>query len=61
MGSNLTYPGSLSKAATALFNCGVNVEAVSQSLMQVNMQFVIARDDFKPAIRAMNQALCLGG
>jgi aspartate kinase len=61
MGSNLTYPGSLSKAATALFNCGVNVEAVSQSLMQVNMQFVIARDDFKPAIRAMNQALCLEG
>jgi len=61
MGSNLTYPGSLSKATTALYNSGVNVEAVSQSLMQVNMQFVIARDDFKPAIRAMNQALCLGG
>jgi len=61
MGTNLTYPGSLAKATTALFNCGVNVEAVSQSLMQVNMQFVIARDDFKPAIRAMNQALCLEG
>ena len=61
MGTNLTYPGSLSKATTALYNCGVNVEAVSQSLMQVNMQFVIGRDDFKTAIMAMNQALCLEG
>ena len=61
MGTNLTYPGSLSKATTALYKCGVNVEAVSQSMMQVNMQFVIGRDDFKTAIRAMNKALCLEG
>jgi aspartate kinase len=58
MGTNLTYPGSLSKATTALFECGVNVEAVSQSLMQVNMQFVIGRKDYVSAIRALNKALC---
>lgn len=61
MGTNITYPGSLAKATTALFKAGVNVEAVSQSLMQVNMQFVIARKDYQDAIRALNQALCLEG
>jgi aspartate kinase len=61
MGTNITYPGSLAKAATALFEGGVNVEAVSQSLMQVNMQFVIARKDYQNAIRILNQALCVEG
>jgi len=59
MGTNITYPGSLSKATTALFEAGINVEAVSQSLMQVNMQFVIGREDYNKAIIALNQALCL--
>jgi len=59
MGTNITYPGSLSMAATALFEAGINVEAISQSLMQVNMQFVIGREDYKKAIVALNQALCL--
>ncbi len=59
MGTNITYPGSLAKAATALYKGGVNVEAVSQSLMQVNMQFVISRQDYENAIRLLNQALCV--
>jgi aspartate kinase len=59
MGTNLTYPGSLAKAATALYEGCVNVEAMSQSLMQVNMQFVISRKDYQNAIRALNQALCM--
>lgn len=58
MGTNITYPGSLSKATTALFEGGVNVEAVSQSLMQVNMQFVVSRKDYHNAIRLLNRALC---
>ena len=61
MGTNITYPGSLSMAATALFKAGINVDAVSQSLMQVNMQFVVGRDDYKKAVIALNRALCLGG
>ena len=61
MGTNITYPGSLAKAATALFEGCVNVEAVSQSLMQVNMQFVINRKDYHNAIVALNQALCVEG
>jgi len=59
MGTNITYPGSLAKASMALFEAGVNVEAVSQSLMQVNMQFVIGRKEYHNAIRALNQALCM--
>ena len=61
MGTNITYPGSLAKAATALYKGSVNVEAVSQSLMQVNMQFVIERKDYHAAIKALNQALCVEG
>ena len=59
MGTNIANPGSLSKATSALFESKINVEAVSQSLMQVNMQFVIGRADYKKAIIALNQALCL--
>jgi aspartate kinase len=58
MGTNIAQPGALSKAASALWKNKINVEAISQSLMQVNMQFVIGRGDYKQAIVALNQALC---
>jgi aspartate kinase len=59
LGTNIAKPGSLAKATQALADGGINVEAVSQSLMQVNMQYVIAREDYKAAIIALNRALCL--
>jgi len=59
LGTNIARPGSLAKATSALWENGINVEAVSQSLMQVNMQFVIGREDYKKAIVALNQALCV--
>ncbi len=59
MGTNIAKPGSLSKATRALYEGGINVEAVSQSLMQVNMQFVIGREDYNKAIVVLNKALCL--
>lgn len=58
LGTNIARPGSLAKASTALHENGINVEAVSQSLRQVNMQFVIGREDYKKAIVALNRALC---
>ena len=58
LGTNIARPGALAAATNALYGKGINIEAVSQSLMQVNMQFVIARDRYKDAIIAMNQALC---
>jgi aspartate kinase len=61
LGSNIAKPGILAKAAKTLFENNINVECVSQSLSQVNMQFVINRDDYKKAILELNQALCVEG
>jgi aspartate kinase len=35
------------------------VECISQSLRQVNMQFVIRREHYEKAIVALNDALCV--
>jgi aspartate kinase len=59
IGSNIAFPGVLARAAQALADSRINVNAFSQSLRQTNMQFVINRDDYKKAIIALNQALCL--
>ncbi|MPN58950.1 hypothetical protein SDC9_206666 [bioreactor metagenome] len=58
MGSNIAMPGFLYKATKALFEKGINVESFAQSLMQVNMQFVIQRESYENAVIALNEALC---
>ena len=59
LGTNIAKPGSLAAATRALHENSINIEAVSQSLKQVNMQFVIERSDYNEAIIALNKALCL--
>ena len=59
IGSNIAKPGVLAKAAQILAANKINIECVSQSLRQVNMQFVIDRTAFKKAITVLNEALCL--
>ncbi|BDG06665.1 aspartate kinase [Anaeromyxobacter oryzae] len=59
IGTNIAFPGVLARAAQALADSKINVNAFSQSLRQTNMQFVINRDDYKKAVIALNQALCL--
>jgi len=59
MGTNIAIPGMLGRAANALHERDINIEAFSQSLRQVNMQFVIRREQYKEAIVALNEALCL--
>jgi aspartate kinase len=59
IGSNIAKPGILARAAQALAQKGININSVSQSLRQVNMQFVIDRPRYKEAIVALNKALCL--
>lgn len=59
MGTNIAVPGFLFKASKALFEGGINVESFAQSLRQVNMQFVIRRENYKDAVIALNNALCL--
>jgi aspartate kinase len=59
IGTNIAFPGVLARATAALANNKINVNAVSQSLRQTSMQFVIARDDYRKAVVALNDALCL--
>jgi aspartate kinase len=58
LGTNIAKPGILAKATQALAKNKINIESISQSLKQVNMQFVIDRKDYKKAIIALNDALC---
>ena len=58
MGSNIAFPGFLYKASKALYEKEINIESFAQSLMQVNMQFVIKRERYEDAVRALNEALC---
>jgi len=59
IGSNIAKPGVLVSATKALADNGINVECISQSLRQVNMQFVVDRKNYKKGIIALNDALCL--
>jgi aspartate kinase len=59
IGTNIAFPGVLARAAQALAESKINVNAVSQSLRQTSMQFVIDRDAYKRAVIALNAALCL--
>jgi len=61
LGTNIAKPGILEKAASALSKNKINIEAVSQSLSQVSMQFVINRKDYNKAITVLNEALCVQG
>lgn len=59
IGSNIALPGVLAKATSVLAENKINVNCFSQSLRQVNMQFVIDREKFNEAILHLNQALCV--
>jgi aspartate kinase len=60
MGTNIAYPGFLAAAAMTLSDNGINIECFGQSLRQVNMQFVIAREHYAKAVVALNKAMCTG-
>lgn len=60
IGSNIAMPKILARAANALAKNDINIKCVSQSLRQVNMQFVIDRKMYVKAIICLNEDLCLG-
>jgi aspartate kinase len=57
LGSNMDQPGLLAKSALALAQNGINIKSGGFSLRKVNIQFIIAREDFKEAIIAINDAM----
>jgi len=58
LGTNIAIPGVLSRAAGALSAKGINIDVLSQSLRQVNIQFVVDRDKYREAVVALHAVLC---
>ncbi|ODA39749.1 aspartate kinase [Desulfosporosinus sp. BG] len=58
IGSNIAMPRILARAANTLAINDINIKCVSQSLRQVNMQFVIDRGMYAKAIICLNEDLC---
>ncbi len=54
IGTNISIPGILAKTTMILSQADINVKCVSQSLRQVNMQFVIEREKYEQAIQNLN-------
>ncbi|MDD3727352.1 MAG: aspartate kinase, partial [Dysgonamonadaceae bacterium] len=52
LGTNIALPGFLYRASKALYEKGINIESIGQSLNQVNMQFVIKRERYEDAVVA---------
>lgn len=57
IGSNIDQPGLLGQAATSLAEHGINVKSCGFALGTVNIQFVVARENFKTAVIALNNTL----
>lgn len=57
LGSNMDEPGLLGKSALALTESGINIKSAGFALRKVNIQFLIAREDFKTAIIALNKVM----
>jgi aspartate kinase len=59
IGSNIAQPGILARAAQSLASDNINILAVSQTSRQTNMQFIVEREQFNQAQRALHGALCM--
>ncbi len=57
IGTNMKLPGFLYRAAKALAAEKINVLALDQSMRQVNMQFIIDRENFETAQKALHREL----
>lgn len=57
IGSNIKFPGFLAKASTALALDNINILAIDQCMRQVNMQFVVAVEDFENAVKSLHKGV----
>ncbi|MBB6126698.1 aspartate kinase [Mucilaginibacter lappiensis] len=59
LGTNMDQPGLLAKSALALTEHGINIKSAGFGIRKVNIQFIVAREDFKMAIVALNSKMSL--
>ncbi len=57
IGSNIDQPGLLARSAAGLASEGINIKSCGFSLRKVNIQFLIAREEFGKAIIALNKVM----
>ena len=57
IGSDLKVKGILAKTVAALAENGINIQAIHQSIRQVEMQCIVDEDDYQAAVAALHQAL----
>ncbi len=57
VGSDMQITGMLAKAVSALAEQEINVQAMHQSMRQVDMQFVIDEQDYEPAVKSLHSCL----
>ena len=55
IGTNMKIPGFLARAAKALYEADINVLALDQVMRQVNIQFIVDREDFTKAQIALHR------
>lgn len=57
IGTDLKVPGILAATVQAVARENISVLAVHQSMRQVDMQFMVAEDDYETTVRSLHQAL----
>lgn len=57
IGSDLKVKGILAKTVAALAEAGISIQAIHQSIRQVEMQCVVNEEDYDDAIAALHRAL----
>lgn len=57
IGSDMQVPGILAKTVAALAKENISVLAVHQSMRQVDMQFIVAENDYATSIRSLHRCL----
>ena len=57
VGSDMQVTGMLAKAVTALAEQNINVQAMHQSMRQVDMQFVVDEQDYEAAVKSLHRCL----
>lgn len=57
MGSDMRIKGFLANAVSALYEHGINIEAIHQNTRQVEMQFYVNDADYEKTIKALHRSL----